>query len=220
MREALIMEKDWRDEDLPCEKTIGTILNRLGYCLRRVQKAKPLKKIPETDDIFDNLNEINKDSDLHEDSLRISIDTKAKVDLCDSSRGGTSRCKKAVKASDHDMGIKNKLAPFGILNVMTGLLTILFGTSFETSDFIVDCLELWWDDNKEQYRQIKQLVIYLDNGPQNSSHRTQFMKRMIEFADKNNLEIAYWLTIHPTIVNIILSNVAGVFLKTIGVRPC
>jgi len=189
MREALIMEKDWRDEDLPCEKTIGTILNRLGYCLRRVQKAKPLKKIPETDDIFDNLNEINKDSDLHEDSLRISIDTKAKVDLCDSSRGGTSRCKKAVKASDHDMGIKNKLAPFGILNVMTGLLTILFGTSFETSDFIVDCLELWWDDNKEQYRHIKQLVINLDNGPQNSSHRTQFMKRMIEFADKNNLEI-------------------------------
>jgi len=79
---------------LPCEKTIGTILNRLGYCLRRVQKAKRLKKIPETDDIFDNLNEINKDSDLQEDSLRISIDTKAKVDLCDSSRGGTSRCKK------------------------------------------------------------------------------------------------------------------------------
>jgi hypothetical protein len=189
MREALIMEKDWRDEDLPCEKTIGTILNRLGYCLRRVQKAKPLKKIPETDDIFDNLNEINKDSDLQEDSLRISIDTKAKVDLCDSSRGGTSRCKKAVKASDHDMGIKNKLAPFGILNVITGLLTILFGTSFETSDFIVDCLELWWDGNKEQYRHIKQLVINLDNGPQNSSHRTQFMKRMIEFADKNNLEI-------------------------------
>ena len=32
-------------------------------------------------------------------------------------------------------------------------------------------------------------VINLDNGPQNSSHGTQFMKRMIEFADKNNLEI-------------------------------
>ena len=189
MREALIMEKDWRDEDLPCEKTIGTILNRLGYCLRRVQKAKPLKKIPETDDIFDNLNEINKDSDLQEDSLRISIDTKAKVDLCDSSRGGTSRCKKAVKASDHDMGIKNKLAPFGILNMMTGLLTVLFGVSFETSDFIVDCLEQWWNDNKEQYRHIRQLVINRDNGPQNSRHRTQFMKRMIDFADKNNLEI-------------------------------
>src|SRR5665811_73537 len=87
------------------------------------------------------------------------------------------------------MGIKNKLAPFGILNVMTGLPTTLFRTSLETSDFIVDCLELWCDDNKEPYRHIKQLVINLDNGPQNSSHRSQFMKRMIEFADKNNLEI-------------------------------
>ena len=189
MRIALIIEKNWTDKDLPCEKTIGTILNRLGYCLRRVQKAKPLKKIPETDAIFDNLIKINKASDLREDSLRISIDTKAKVDLCDSSRGGTSRCRKAVKANDHDMGFKDKLAPFGILNVMTGLLTILFGVSFETSDFIVDCLEHWWNNNKEQNSHIKQLVINLDNGPQNSSHRTQFMKRMIEFADKNNLEI-------------------------------
>jgi len=189
MRIALIIEKNWTDKDLPCEKTIGTILNRLGYCLRRVQKAKPLKKIPETDAIFDNLIKINKASDLREDSLRISIDTKAKVDLCDSSRGGTSRCRKAVQANDHDMGFKDKLAPFGILNVMTGLLTILFGVSFETSDFIVDCLEHWWNNNKEQNSHIKQLVINLDNGPQNSSHRTQFMKRMIDFADKNNLEI-------------------------------
>ena len=71
--------------------------------------------------------------------------TQAKVDLCDSSRGGTSRCKKAVQASDHDMGLKDKLAPFGILNMMTGLLTVLFGVSFETSDFIVDCLEQGWN---------------------------------------------------------------------------
>ena len=189
MREALITKKGWHPTELPCEKTIGNILNRLGFRLRRVQKAKPLKKIAKTDVIFDNLDEVNTASDQREDSLRISIDTKAKVDLCDSSRGGTSRCRKAVKADDHDMGIKEKLVPFGILNMMTGLLTILFGVSFETSDFIVDCLDQWWDDNKNQYNHIKQLVINLDNGPQNSSHRTQFMKRMIEFADKNNLEV-------------------------------
>jgi Rhodopirellula transposase. len=45
---------------------------------------------------------------------------------------------------------KNKLAPFGILNMTTGLLTIIFGVSFETSDFIVDCLDQWWEDNKAQ----------------------------------------------------------------------
>lgn len=189
IRVALITEKGWSDKDLPCEKTIGNILNRLGYRLRRVQKAAPIKKIKETDAIFEHLHKANEVSDKREDSLRISIDTKAKVDLCDSSRGGTSRCKKAVQADDHDMGIKPKMSPFGILDVMTGLLTIIFGVSFETSDFIVDCIEQWWDDNRELYRHINQLVINLDNGPQNSSHRTQFMKRMVEFADRNNLEI-------------------------------
>lgn len=198
MRAALITEKNWKDEDLPCEKTIGNIMNRLNYRLRRVQKVKPLKKVTETDGIFEMLEKINKESDLREDSLRISIDSKAKVDLCDSSRGGTSRCKKGTKADDHDMGRKDKLTPFGILNMMTGLLTIIFGTSFETSDFIVDCLQQWWDANKDMYGHITQLVINIDNGPQNSSHRTQFMKRIIEFADKNNLEIvlAYYPPYH------------------------
>lgn len=198
MRAALISQKGWATESLPCEKSISNILNRLGYRLRRVQKSKPLKKVSETDAIFDNLKEVNKASDLREDSLRISMDTKAKVDLCDSSRGGTSRCRKGVKADDHDMGRKDKLTPLGILNIMTGLLTIIFGVSFETSDFIVDGLQHWWDGNKDQYSHIKQLVINLDNGPQNASHRTQFMKRMIEFADKNNLEIvlAYYPPYH------------------------
>ena len=96
------------------------------------------------------------------------------------------------------MGIKPKLVPFGIVDVMLGLFTIIFGVSFETSDFIVDCLEQWWDANKNRYDHIRQLVINLDNGPQNASHRTQFMKRMVEFADKNNLEIvlAYYPPYH------------------------
>lgn len=70
-----------------------------------------------------------------------------------------------------------------------GLLTILFGTSRETSDFIVDCLQQWWDLNKDRYAGIHQLVINLDNGPQHASLRTQFMKRLVEFADRNVLEI-------------------------------
>jgi hypothetical protein len=44
----------------------------------------------------------------------------------------------------------------------------------------------------------QQLVINLDNGPHNSSHRIQFMKRLTEFADKNNLGIvlAYYPPYH------------------------
>ena len=79
---------------------------------------------------------------------------------------------------------------------MTGLLTTRFGVSFETSDFIVDGLEHGWERNKDQYCHSNQLVINLDNGPHNSNHRPQFMKRLTEFADKYDLEIvlAYLLS--------------------------
>ena len=68
-------------------------------------------------------------------------------------------------------------------------LTIFMGQSFETSDFIVDCLQWWWDENKDKFSHINELAINLDNGPSLQSHRTQFIKRMVEFAQKNQLVI-------------------------------
>lgn len=107
LRAALIRDKGWKEEGLPCEKTIGNILNRLNYGV------------------------------------------------------------------DHDLGVKPKLVPFGILEVVTGgLLTIIFGVSFETRDFLVAALEHWWQRNRDKHCTIKQLVINLDNGPNNSSQRT------------------------------------------------
>jgi transposase len=189
MREALIDKKGWKNQELPCENTIGNILNRLGYRLRGVLKAKPIKRVRETDAIFNHVQQENQASDESEDSLRISIDTKAKLNVGEFSRGGQARGQKATEALDHDLRPQEKLVPFGILEVLGGLLTIIFGTSRETSDFIVDCLQQWWDSSKERYGHIRQLVIDLDNGPEIASNRTQFMKRMVEFADRNNLEV-------------------------------
>jgi hypothetical protein len=70
----------------------------------------------------------------------------------------------------------------------TGALTLIFGSQ-ETSDFWVDALTQWWGQAKAGWGQIRRLVIYLHNGPNNSGSRTQFLKRMIAFADWSGLEI-------------------------------
>jgi len=189
MRLALIDEKGYTDEELPCVNTIGNILDRSGYNLKRVIKSKPAKKISEVDVIFENVWEANRQSDEDPESLRISIDAKAKVKVGEFSRNGKSRDKEAKKAEDHDMNPKSKLVPYGILNVLSGLMTIYFGTSFETSDFIADCIEAWWNENQVTYGNIKELVINLDNGPNSASSRTQFIRRITEFADKTGLKI-------------------------------
>ncbi len=197
-RQALINEKGYSDEDLPTENTIGNMLNRMRYNLKRLLKTKPVKKIEQVDEIFKNVWERNRQSDEDPESLRVSIDAKAKVNIGEFSRNGKSRDKEAKKASDHDMNPECKLVPYGILNIMSGLLSIYFGTSFETSDFIVDCLEAWWELNKASYGHIKELVINLDNGPNSASGRTQFIRRMTEFADKTGLRIrlAYYPPYH------------------------
>lgn len=70
----------------------------------------------------------------------------------------------------------------------SGVLTLIFGSA-ETSDFWVDGLKRWWGQVKDQLGSIRRLVIYLDNGPHNAGTRTQFVKRMVEFADDSGLEV-------------------------------
>ena len=76
-----LQEKVYRDEELSCRQTLGDILNRMGYSLKNTQKIKPLKKIPETDGIFENVSQANQSADNQTKSLRISLDSKAKVKI-------------------------------------------------------------------------------------------------------------------------------------------
>lgn len=78
--------------------------------------------------------------------------------------------------------------PFGILMVATGALMLLFGRH-ETSDAWVDALRAWWLKTRRGCGQVKRLVIYLDNGPKNSGRRTQFLKRIVQFADWSGLVV-------------------------------
>jgi hypothetical protein len=52
---SALRERGFSDDQLPSPSTMAEVLNRLGYRLRKVVKAKPLKKIKETDAIFDNI---------------------------------------------------------------------------------------------------------------------------------------------------------------------
>jgi len=50
-----LREQGYSEEQLPSPSTMAEVLNRLGYRLRRVMKAKPQKKLKETDAIFANI---------------------------------------------------------------------------------------------------------------------------------------------------------------------
>ncbi len=87
VRQALIA-KGHAAAELPKERTLRDILNRMNYRLKRIQKGKPLKKTKDTDAIFANLKEVRNHVRNDPETLEISLDTKAKVGLGDYARGG------------------------------------------------------------------------------------------------------------------------------------
>ena len=139
---------------------------------------------------------VNTAADADPAALRISMDAKAAVKVGDFSRGGKKRV--LVKAADHDFKAKAKVTPVGILLPQFDELFLACVTSKVTSDCLVDILELWWQSARERFEQIRTLVINLDNGPENQSHRTQFLNRLVAFAQTSHLTIklAYYPPYH------------------------
>ena len=93
VREALVTQ-GYAQEQLPSERTMRDILNRMNYRLKRIQKGKPLRKTKETDAIFAHVQRVRAQARGEPETLEISMDTKAKVALGDYVRGGKNpdRC--------------------------------------------------------------------------------------------------------------------------------
>lgn len=173
-----LKERGYAEEKLPCRQTMTNILNKMGYKLRKVLKAKPLKKIAETDEIFKTLEKIHEEAKDSDQVARLSIDCKDKIKIGNFSRGGKARVTK--KACDHDFSNEH-ITPFGILDVKSGDLDLSLTQGPVTADFMVDRIRKFW--TAHEYDKTKRiLVLNADNGPENNSRRTQFMKRIIEFS--------------------------------------
>ncbi len=128
--------------------------------------------------------------------LRLSLDAKARVNIGIFDRGGKNRI--TVETYDHDFNVKTTLTPYGIFVPELDELFLYFTCSTITSDFIVDRLSDFWESQKSRFPKIKTLVINQDNGPENNSRRTQFMKRIVEFSQKYqvNIRLAYYPPYH------------------------
>ena len=103
------------------------------------------------------------------------------------------------QADDHDLGCKEKYIPCGIVDEDSADLNITFGSSYKTSDFIVDTIEAKWNAMDEQEKAQTSLIqIKMDNGSESSGRRTQFLNRMVQLVDLINkpIQLLYYPPYH------------------------
>jgi hypothetical protein len=141
------------------------------------------------------VHQVNKAADESDGVIRISIDAKANINVGPFARGGYNRC--GVEACDHDFAPDAVLKPFGIHLPAFGENYFYFTKSNITADFIVDTIEDLWPWLKSRFNP-HTLVINADNGPENGSRRSQFIKRLIEFgaSEQIDIELAYYPPYH------------------------
>ena len=155
-----------------------------------------MKKIPETDAIFERVALVNGAADADETTLRMSVDAKGTILLGLLSRGGYNRVQ--VKALDHDFRPDQTVTPVGVFLPRYNELYIFLTTGPVTSDLIVDCIHDVWLLIEERFPLVRTLVLNQDNGPECHSRRTQFMKRITDLADQFQLtiQLAYFPPYH------------------------
>lgn len=156
----------------------------------------PPKKVPQTNAIFTNLNHVHAAAKTDVSVLRMSLDAKATVVLGPFARGGYNRA--GIQAVDHDFKPEGRLTPYGLFLPDAKDLSLWMTTSKVTSDFIVDRLEEWWRRHRESYPAVRTLLLDLDNGPENSGSRSQFLFRLVRFAQAEQLQVhlAYYPPYH------------------------
>jgi hypothetical protein len=186
---ALIEHKGYSSTDLPSDESIRRMINAMGYTLRKVRKSKPLKKVPEADVIFETIADLNQQADACPDDeiLRLSMDAKTRVKVGAFSRGGYSRVQR--DALDHDFAPDAILVPVGILVPKYDEFYIDLYRDRAPADAWVDSLEAFWQREGRRFPNTRQLLLNLDNGPENSSQRTQFIARLVQFAEQTGLTL-------------------------------
>ena len=76
---ARLRAQGYADADLPGERTMRDILNRMGYRPARVRKGRPLEKTAGTDAISANVEAVRAAAAADPGTLEVSVGTKAKA---------------------------------------------------------------------------------------------------------------------------------------------
>lgn len=154
-----------------CPNSVGKILKDEKFSLKANRKCIAGTYHPDRNRQFEIIAETRK---RFEDAGQpiISIDGKKKELIGNFKNPGKTWRKNYDKVYDHDfrsqaIGIAS---PFGIFEPVHNLGTVFVGTSYDTAEFAVDCIDLWLSDfAQKRYSNLRKLLILCDGGGSNGA---------------------------------------------------
>lgn len=153
--------------------TIRKALKKLGYSLKKNVKNLARSQHSQREAQFQYLTQL-KHQFLAANKPVISIDTKKKEQIGLFSNPGRTWRQQAHQTLDHDFrsDAQGLLIPFGLYDIGRNKGHMYGGTSYETSEFVVDAIALWWETiGRQHYPDTTDLLILADAGGANGYRR-------------------------------------------------
>jgi transposase len=172
-------------------KVVKKLLKKHNFKRRKAQKKKTLKAVEGRNEQFENIAHL-KEEFMGSDNPIISIDTKKKELIGNIYREGNLLTREEIQTLDHDFPsyAEGVLIPHGIYDLKQNKGIINLGTSKDTSEFVTDCLEFWWDkEGQFDYPTAEEILVLCDGGGSNSSRHYIFKADLQNLVSRLQLPI-------------------------------
>jgi hypothetical protein len=207
-------------------RTVARLLEELGFRLRANEKKIPRCRPADRDAQFKQIDALRKSFADNQQPI-ISIDTKKKEQVALFKNGGKAWGLEPRAVMDHDFpsAAEGVAIPYGIYLPIPNDGTVFVGTSHDTPEFAVDCLEAWWRlDGRERFPSKDRLLILADCGGSNG-YRCRAWKYFLQqnLCDPHRLTVTVahypsgaskWNPIEHRLFSEISKNWAGVPLES------
>lgn len=169
-RDTRALSQDMKAQGVPiCPNTVGIILKDHGYRLRLNRKGIAETQHPGRNQQFEIIAETRKRFE-DEGQPSLSVDTKKKELIGNFKNSGRAWSQQGEEVLVHDFRSHALAiaAPYGLYETQLNRGTVVVGTSCDTPQFAVDCVELWLNElGWRTYPNLKNLLLLCDSGGSN-----------------------------------------------------
>lgn len=172
--------------------TIRRLLKKWGYSLKANRKQLTGPSHPDRDCQFRHIEQM-KACFFATGHPVISVDAKKKELIGNFKNPGRIWCRQADKVNVHDFrqDAIGRAVPYGIYDLTHNLGYVYVGTSAETSEFAVDAIRMWWEDEgRPTFPDESQLLILSDAGGSDGCRFRLWKQQLQEqLADRLGIEV-------------------------------
>jgi hypothetical protein len=175
-----------------CPMTVRDLLQELGYSLRANRKRFTGPPHPDRDRQFRYIARQRQRFAMTGQPV-LSVDTKKKELIGNFKNAGRKWCRRSDEVNAHDFrkDASAVAVPYGLYDLRHDRGSVYVGLSADTSEFAVDALDWWWQEQgRSLYAGAKELLLLCDTGGSNSCSRRLWKQQLqVKLADRWGLEV-------------------------------